>query len=174
MFIVQYIAKLIKILRSAASPNQIAGGCVLGMIMGLTPLMSLHNVVVLILLIMLNVNIAMAIFCLGVFSGFAYLLDPLFHDFGYYMLVDVQGLKALWTSMYNIPIIALSKFNNTVVMGSLLSSIIAVIPMFFLIKYAVIGYRKHIDARFQKLKIVQIIKGSKIYSLYEKIKNLGD
>ena len=35
MFIVQYIAKIIKILRSGASPNQIAGGCVLGMIIGL-------------------------------------------------------------------------------------------------------------------------------------------
>ena len=53
----------------------------------------------------LNVNIAMAIFCIGVFSGFAYLLDPLFHDFGYYMLVDVSSLKGIWTSMYNIPII---------------------------------------------------------------------
>ena len=174
MFIVQYIAKIIKILRSAASPNQIAGGCVLGMIIGLTPFWSLHNLVIFILLIILNVNIAMAIFCIGVFSGFAYLLDPLFHDFGYYMLVDVSSLKGLWTSMYNIPIIALSKFNNTVVMGSLLSSIIAVVPMFFLLKYAVIGYRKHIDAKFQKLKIVQVVKGSKIYSIYEKIKNLGD
>jgi uncharacterized protein (TIGR03546 family) len=174
MLVIQYVTKIIKILRSAATPNQIAGGWVMGMIMGLTPFMSLHNLLILILLIILNVNIAIAIFSLCVFSGFAYLLDPQFHDFGYYLLVDIPSLKSLWSSMYNIPIIALSKFNNTVVMGSLASSIIAVIPMFFLIKYTVIGYRKHIDAKIQKLKIMQVIKGSKIYGLYQKIKNLGD
>jgi uncharacterized protein (TIGR03546 family) len=174
MLVIQYVTKIIKILRSAATPNQIAGGWVLGMIMGLTPFMSLHNLLILFLLIILNVNIAIAIFSLGVFSGFAYLLDPQFHDFGYYLLVDIPSLKSLWTSMYNIPIVALSKFNNTVVMGSLAGSIIAVIPMFFLIKYTVIGYRKHIDAKIQKLKIMQVIKGSKIYGLYQKIKNLGD
>jgi uncharacterized protein (TIGR03546 family) len=174
MLVVQYVAKIIKILRSAASPNQIAGGCVLGMIMGLTPFWSLHNLLVFILIVILNVNITMSIFSLGIFSGFAYLLDPYFHDFGYYLLVDIPSLKSTYTAMYNIPIVALSKFNNTVVMGSLASSIIAVIPVFFLIKYAVIGYRTHIDAKIQKLKIMQVIKGSKIYQLYQKIKNLGE
>ena len=47
MLIVKYIAKLIKILRSAATPGQIAGGVILGMIPGLTPVWSLHNLLVL-------------------------------------------------------------------------------------------------------------------------------
>ena len=47
MFILQYIAKLFKILRSAATPEQIAGGLILGMIPGLTPFMSLHNLIIL-------------------------------------------------------------------------------------------------------------------------------
>ena len=171
MLIIKYIAKLIKILRSAASPNQIAGGFILGMVMGLTPLFSLHNLLIFIIVVILNVNFTMVIFSIAICSGFAYLFDPLFHDLGYYLLVDVKSLHGLWTSMYNIPIVALSKFNNTVVMGSFVSSIVLMLPGFFLVKYGVIGYREKIDARIQKLKIVQAMKGSKLYGIYVKIRD---
>lgn len=174
MLILKYISKLIKILRSAASPNQIAGGFILGMVMGLTPFWSLHNLVIFIIVVILNVNFAMVIFSIIICSGFAYLFDPLFHDLGYYLLVDVKSLHGLWTSMYNIPIVALSKFNNTVVMGSFVSSIALMLPVFFLVKYGVIAYREKIDARIQKLKIVQAMKGSKLYGIYQKIRDWRD
>ena len=47
MLIFRFLAKLLKILRSAATPGQISGGFILGMIMGLPPFWSLHNLVVL-------------------------------------------------------------------------------------------------------------------------------
>lgn len=174
MFVLQFLAKLVKILRSAASPRQIAGGFVLGMIIGLTPFLCLHNLIVFILIIILNVNIAMAIFSFGIFSGVAYLFDPLFHNLGYFLLVDLSSLRGLWTAMYNIPVIALSRYNNTVVMGSMALALVLILPMYiFTIKFVIV-YREKIDSRIQKLKIVQTLKGSKIYSIYEKIKNLGE
>lgn len=171
MLIVQYIAKLIKILRSAATPGQIAGGFILGMILGLTPLWSLHNLVVLFILIILNVNISMAIFSFIIFSGIAYLLDPVFHNLGFFLLVDMASLKAFWTSVYNFPILGLSRFNNTVVMGSLVASLILLVPVFFISKKGVIAYREKIDPKFQKWKLIQAVKGTKIYSVYEKVSN---
>jgi len=174
MFGIEILAKLIRILRSAAAPSQIAGGFILGMIIGLTPLWSLHNLVVLFLIIVLNVNIGMALFSFALFSGIAYLFDPLFHELGFYILVDLTGLREAWTGLYNVPIIALSKFNNTVVMGSLLSSLILLIPVYFGSKKGVVWYRENIDTKMQKWKIVKVIKGSKIYDIYQKIRNLGD
>jgi uncharacterized protein (TIGR03546 family) len=172
--LIKFIAKLIEILRSAASPNQIAFGFVLGMAIGLTPLWSLHNLVIFILIVILNVNITMAIFSFGIFSGLAYLIDPLLHNIGFFILVDLSSLHGLWTAMYNFPILALSKYNNTVVMGSLICSILLIFPMFFLTKKAVVVYRENIDTKMEKWKIVQAVKGSKIYSIYEKIKNIGE
>ena len=174
MFIIEFIAKLIKILRSAASPAQIAGGFMLGMVLGLTPLLTLHNLIIFILIIIFNVNIAMAIFSFGIFSGIAYLFDPLFHNLGYYLLVDVTSLHDLWTRLYNIPVIALSRYNNTVVMGSLVTALILMIPVYFLTRIGVIQYREKIDSRVQKLKIMQVIKSSSIYNFYQKIKSLGE
>jgi len=46
--------------------------------------------------------------------------------------------------------------------------------MYFLVKHGVVLYREKIDARIQKWKIIQAIKSSKLYSLYQKISNLRD
>jgi len=168
MFPLQFIGKLIKILHSGATPGQIAGGFILGMIMGLTPFWSLHNLIVVLILILLNVNIAMAIFAFLVCSMFAYLLDPLFHSFGYFLLVDLTFMKGIYTTLYGVPIIALSHFNNTVVMGSLVSSIILLIPVFILVKRGVIQYRESVMTRMEKWKIVKAFKGTKLYNWYAK------
>jgi len=156
MLILQFLAKLFKILRSAASPNQIAAGFVLGMIIGFTPFWSLHNLLIIILIFILNVNIATAIFSFAIFSGVAYLFDPWIHDFGYYLLVDVTALNVVWTAMYNIPVIALSRFNNTIVLGSLIISLILTIP-FLTVEYAEnaekeFHYRTKTSDRFMLLR----------------------
>jgi len=174
MFGLELLAKLVKILRSAVSPNQIAAGFVIGMIIGLTPFWTLHNMILIVILIILNINIGTAIYSFILFSAIAYLLDPLFHHFGYFLLVDMGSLKNLWTFLYNLPLIALSRYNNTVVMGSLVIALILALPMFFLAKTGIIYYRENIDQKMQKWKIVKVVKGSKIYSFYEKIRNLGD
>jgi uncharacterized protein (TIGR03546 family) len=169
MLILKYIARLIKVLRSAASPGQIGGGFILGMIAGLTPFWSLHNLLVLLLIILLNVNLSMAILGLIVFSGFAYLLDPLFHDIGFFLLVDLSALKSLWTSLYNVPVLSLTRFNNTIVMGSLVSALILLLPVYVSTKRFVLVYREKIDPVFQKWKLVQAVKGSKLYGMYEHV-----
>jgi uncharacterized protein (TIGR03546 family) len=174
MIILRYLAKLLKILRDGATPAQIAGGFALGMIIGLTPVMSLHNLVVLLLLIFLNVNLSMAILSFTFMSGLAYLFDPWFHSIGYFLLVDIASLNGMWTWLYNVPVLALSRFNNTVVLGSLVVSLILFVPVWLLVKAGVIAYREHIDARMQKWKIVQVVKGSKLYNWYEKLKAIGD
>ncbi|MBN2410072.1 TIGR03546 family protein [candidate division KSB1 bacterium] len=174
MIIIKYLSKLLKALKSGETPAQLAGGFVLGMIMGLTPFWNLHNLVVFIIILIIRVNISMAILGFAVFSGFAYLLDPLFHNLGFWVLVDINALKNLWTSFYNTTTGSLSNFNNTVVMGSLLISIVLVLPVFFLTKVGVVQYREKIDSRVQKLKVVKILKSSKLYSFYEKINNWRD
>ena len=173
MFGLELLAKLFKVLRSGESPNQIAAGFILGMIPGLTPIWNFHNLIVLILLIILRVNFAAAIFSFILFSAFAYIFDPLFHSLGYYLLVEQTSLYEFWNTFFNTPVFGLSGLNNTVVLGSFIVSLILLIPMFFLMKKFIIVYRERIDSRLQKLKIVQTIKGSKIYTWYEKIKNLG-
>ena len=168
LLILKYIAKLLKALASEASPSQLAGGFVLGMIIGLTPVASLHNVFVLILILIIKVNIGMAILAFLIFSGVAYLADPLFHSLGVTILEN-EGMQATWTSMYNNEWFALTKFYNTVVMGSLVAALALCIPMFPLTKVFVKQYRKHIHEKVQKWKLVRWFKSTKLYSIYSTV-----
>ncbi len=173
MFGLDLLAKLFKILRSEDSPNKIAFGFVMGMIIGLTPLWTIHNLILIVLIVILRVNIGASLFGYIIFGMLAYVLDPVFHSFGYYLLVDVAVLHGFWARLYQIPVVALSHYNNTVVIGSLVSSIILFIPVFFAMKYFVVWYRRVVDPKLQKLRIVQIFKATKFYRMYEKIKIIG-
>ncbi len=169
MFGLEILAKIFKILRSEDTPIQIALGFSLGMILGLTPFFTLHNIFIIIIVILFKVNLGSVLISFALFSGLAYLLDPLFHSLGYFLLVDLSALHGLWTFLYQFPIIALSRYNNTVVMGSFVISLILFLPLTFFMKYFVIYYRKHLDPKLQKLKIVQLFKSTKFYSVYKKI-----
>jgi uncharacterized protein (TIGR03546 family) len=164
----RYFAKLLKALASEASPGQIAGGIILGMIIGLTPFFSLHNLLIVVLILALKVNIGMALFSFALFSGVAYLADPLFHSFGIWLL-ELESMQQIWTNMYNNEWWALTKFYNTVVIGSFVTAAILCIPAFPLLKYGVVQYRKHIHAKVQKWKVVQAFKSTKFYTIYQTV-----
>ena len=147
------------------------------MVLGLTPFWNVHNAVVFILIIILNVNIGSAILSFMIFSGFAYLLDPLFHSLGYYLLTQVDFLQSIWQSLYDNPIIVFTQYNNTVVLGSFITALVIFIPAYFGFKKFVFVYREKIDPYIQKLKIVKILKGTKLYKIFSsgyKLKNIGD
>jgi len=174
MIIIKLLGKLIKALRSNASPKQIAGGFVLGMIIGLTPTLSLHNLIVVLLIMLIRVNLSMVFFSFLLCSGIAYLLDPAFLSVGYWVLTGIPFLQGVWTAMYNTPVIALTRFYNTLVMGSFVVSILLIFPMMPLVQKGVVLYREKIDPKMQKWKIVQVLKSSKLYTIYNKISNFGD
>ncbi|WP_290878228.1 TIGR03546 family protein [Gracilimonas sp.] len=166
--IMRYFAKLVKALASEASPSQIAGGIILGMIIGLTPFFSFHNLFIITLILILKVNIGMALLAFLVFSGVAFLADPLFHNFGIWLL-ELESMQQTWTNMYNNEWWALTKFYNTVVIGSFVTALVLCIPAFPLLKYGVVQYRKHIHARIQKWKLVQAFKSTRFYSIYQTV-----
>jgi len=119
MLLLKLIQSLIKTLHSEGTPGQVAAGLALGAILGLTPLWNLHNAVVLALIMVLNVSFlgAMMGWALSVPVGF--LLDPAFDWIGRTLLLDTPALRPLWTALYNAPVVPLTNFNNTVVLGSL-------------------------------------------------------
>ncbi len=166
-------SKVIKVLRSADSPSQVGWGFALGTIPGLTPLWTLHNAVVLLAVCIFNVNITAALLGWGLFSLFAWLLDPLFDAIGYYVLVKVPLLQPLWTWLYNAPIAPLTRFNNTVVMGSLLVAIIALVPNYAAFRWFVQRFRQSWGKTIGSWKVAQVLRGNSIVQLYLKLRDFG-
>ena len=173
MFWLKLVRDFIKILREGQTPAQVAGGFALGSILGLSPMLTLQGAVVWLLIFALNVNLSASLVALTVFSLVAFLLDPLFHWFGFQVLVNIDSLHSLWTSLYNTPIAPLTRFNNTVVMGSFLCALLLFIPIYFGMKRFVIAYRTTVGARVEKMKIYQIVKRSAIVQWYERLRDIG-
>jgi len=65
------LAKVLNVLNSEADPSQISLAVALALVAGLTPLMSLHNLVVLLLVLVLRVNLSAFLLGLAIFSGLA-------------------------------------------------------------------------------------------------------
>ncbi len=173
MFWLKLIKDILAIFREGQSPRQVAGGFMLGSLIGLSPVLTLQGALVWFFVLILNVNLGAVFLALTLCALLAWLADPFFHWFGYQLLVNVDGLKGLWTTLYNIPIAPLTRFNNTVVLGSFVTALILAVPVYFGFKHLVIAYRKSIGARVEKLKIYQVIKKSSLVRLYVKIRDLG-
>jgi uncharacterized protein (TIGR03546 family) len=166
------IAKIFKTLNSEAEPFQISLALCFAMIAGLTPLWRLHNIVVLLLVLLLRVNLTTFILGWLGFSGVAYVLDPVFHVFGLHILTN-KALHGFWTSLYNSTLWRLSNFNNSILMGSLIISLGLFVPLFFLSNLMINKYREHILSWVLKSRIVQALKASKFYSIYQSVSDWG-
>ncbi len=167
------VAKIFKILNSETEPFQISLALCFAMVAGLTPLWSMHNILVLLLVLLLRVNLATFVLVWVGFSGLAYLLDPLFHSFGYKILTTAS-LQSVWTSLYNSTPWRMTNFNNSLLMGSLLISIVLFIPMFWISNLIIKKYREHILAWVMKSRIMQVLTASKFYKIYQSVPDWGE
>jgi uncharacterized protein (TIGR03546 family) len=171
MIWLKIISKIIRILNAEATPKQIAGGVMLGMIIGLTPTFSLHNIVVVFLILVIKVNLTAAILAMFAFDLIAYGLDPLSDWIGYGILTST-ALRPLWIDAYNAAIIPFTRFNNTIVMGSFVISLILLYPIFSLAKYGVERYRSDLASTFQRWRIVRAVKMSRFYRYYQTFRSI--
>ncbi len=163
---IKLLAKLLRVLNSETDPGQISLGLCFAMILGLTPLLSLHNLFVLLLVFILRVNLSAFLLGLALFTGIAYLLDPLFHLLGLTVLT-APSLADLWTFLYQSMWWRLEHFNNSIVMGSLMFSVSIFVPVLLLSNLLIRRYRQHVMVWVQKSRLMQMFKASKLYQTYE-------
>jgi uncharacterized protein (TIGR03546 family) len=173
MFWINIVTNFIKILRDGQTPRQIAGGCALGSLVGLSPSLTLQGLTVWLVILVLDVNLTAAMLAFTLFSLLAFLLDPIFHHFGYFLLVDITALKGLWTTLYNAPIAPLTRFNNTVVLGSFLTGLALLLPVHLGMSRLVVAYRSTIGRRIEQWKVYRILSKSSLVQWYKRIRDLG-
>ncbi len=156
------IIKVLKALNSNEAPWQISLGIIFGSILGLTPFLSLHNLIILFLALVINLNISMLIVSCALFSIIAYALDPVFHQLGFAILTS-PSLEGLWTQFFSCPILLLANLNNTIVMGSLIATLAAAIPLFFLLNILVVKYRDVYNTFIGKFPMLKFLKVLDLY-----------
>jgi len=166
VLLLKLLQSLVKTLNSDGTPGQIAAGIALGAAFGLTPLVNLHNLLVLALALVLNVSIGGVFLGWSLFVPVGFALDPLFHRLGS-VLLGSPALAPLWTSLANTPGVPLTNFNNTVVLGSFIGWLVLWLPIFFLARWLVATYRATIYERLKKTRFFKAVAASKLYNVYQ-------
>jgi uncharacterized protein (TIGR03546 family) len=164
--LIKLIQQLVKTLNSEGTPGQVAMGLALGSALGLTPLMNLHNLVILGAAILFNVSFPGALlgWALAIPVGFA--LDPVFDAIGRALLLGSPALVPFWTRLANIPVVPLTNFNNTIVLGSVLAWVVLFLPVYLLARWGVGRYRARVYPRLAQTRMFRAVTASKIYNVY--------
>lgn len=165
---IDQVAKFVKALNSDVGPWALSFAISLGMIMGLTPLWSVHNLLVLLLAFILRIHLATFWLAWAVFSGIAYMLDPVMIQVGEALLTQ-DSLVPTWTAMFQSDFWRVTRFNNTLVMGSLVVSLLAFFPLAIVMRILVTQYRARLVDWMNRLKILKLLKATKIYQLYDRV-----
>jgi uncharacterized protein (TIGR03546 family) len=162
------LANLFKALNSESSPMQVSIAVALGFIVGMTPIASPHNLILLFVVCVTRLNFTAFLLSISVFSLFSYLFDPIMNNIGSWVLTH-PSLNEYWTSLYQSNVWRVTRFNNTLVMGSFILSIVLSVPVIFLSRWLINTYRERVMKVILKWKIVQIFQASKFYKLYQLI-----
>ncbi|MFT4906260.1 MAG: hypothetical protein ACI978_000320 [Oleispira sp.] len=160
------LAKLLKALNSDSAPGQIALAFALALIAGLTPLFSLHNVLILFIACIVRINFGAFLLGILFFSGLAYLIDPAAVALGESVLTN-PGAQGFLTELYQSDFWRATRFNNTLVTGSLIIALLAFVPVLLFSRWLISAYRNKLMVWVEKLKITKLLKASKFYKVYQ-------
>jgi uncharacterized protein (TIGR03546 family) len=166
------IAQLLKVLNSDADPSQISLAFGFALLSGFLTFFSPLNLLVLLVVFLLRVNLSAYFLGTAIFSGVAYLLDPLLHRIGL-ALLTASSLEGLWTVLYNSTLWRIQRFNNSVVMGSFVFGVVCFVPLVLLSNALVRKYREHVLAWVRRTKVMQAITASRFYDMYSRVSGWG-
>ena len=169
MFWLKQIRSFINVLNSNSSPAQICWGIALGAIVGLMPFKTLLSFILFLIILLLNVNWSAAMLAIALFGIISFPLDFLSHAIGYALLTKVDAMLPLWTSLYNMPFVPFTRFNNSVVLGSLVLGIILIAPNYLIFKRLIVIYRERFQGKVQQSRLFKTLGLTKFYEWYSKV-----
>ncbi len=165
--ILKQLFAFIKLLNSDTGTISLAAGMTCGFILGMTPVLSLHSMLIFIMLFFFRIQIGAALVMAFFFKFVAFLLDPLFHVAGAAVL-EMNSLEGIFTTLYNMPIIPYTRFNNSIVMGSAVITFTLSPFVFILSRKLIIKYRATVVERFKETKLWKAVKATGFYKWYYK------
>ncbi|MCP4413167.1 MAG: TIGR03546 family protein [Gammaproteobacteria bacterium] len=160
------LIKVFKALNSEQSPGQLAAAVSFAIIIGLTPLFSLHNLLICLIVLWFRVNLTLFLIMWPLFSILGLILEPISQSIGL-SLLQQPGLIPLWESFYNTVPGRWSNFYYGEVLGGLLIASVLAIIFYPINKKLITQYRETWLDKFQHYKVTKILRASKIWQLYE-------
>ncbi len=169
--LLKQIFSFFQLLNSDTGTNSLATGLSMGILLGFSPFLSLQTFLVLLIVFFFRVQLGAAFLSAFFFKFLAYLFDPASDLLGRQIL-ESPTLRPHWIQMYNMALIPLTRFNNSIVMGSAVLGILLLIPSYFIFRHLIVKYRQLVVQRFQKSKVWKLFSATGLYKFYDQYRKL--
>ncbi len=150
------LVNFIRALSSNTSPASIGHAFAWGVIFGLMPKNNALWYILFVLIFFMRIQRGVLSLTTIIVSFLAPLADPILDNVGCWILTQ-DFMQAPMIKIMNIPFVAFTRLDNSIVIGSLAVGLMAYIPVFLLSLIFTRIWRKHLAARFKNLKIVKAI-----------------
>lgn len=150
------LVKFIRALSSNSSPASIGHAFACGVIFGLMPKNNALWYVLFVLIFFMRIQRGVLSLTTLIVSFLAPLADPMLDQVGCWILTQ-DFMQAPMIKIMNIPFVAFTRLDNSIVMGSLAVGLAAYIPVFLISLLFTRLWRKYLASKFKNLKIVKAV-----------------
>ena len=151
------LAKFIVALNGNMGRSQIAMAFSWGVLLGLLPAGNVFWIFLFVFSFFFRHHHASKALVMAIIKLFSGALAPLLDIAGWEFL-HIESLHPFFTSLYNMPLVPLTGFNNTLVAGALVSGLLLWLPVFALVYLLIPYYRNAVVPVLRENKIMGSIK----------------
>ncbi|RMG06907.1 MAG: TIGR03546 family protein [Planctomycetota bacterium] len=162
MPIVKQLRKLVRLMLSETAPASIAVGLAAGTFLGLPPLLAAHTLLVVLLVLVFRTNLSATLCSAGLCKLLSLPLAEALHRLGA-SLLRADGLRGFWTSLLAVPGAPWFRFNDSLVLGSLLAAALLSPFAFALGFWGTRWLRRVLTERRQQHWLAKLLLRSRIF-----------
>lgn len=153
------LRKVVGVFTGGGSPQAIAFGCAMGMMVGLLPKGNLTAAAISMFVLATQANLAAAALSGTFFTWASIWTDPLAHRLGSSILTLPTWQKS-FARLYELPLMPWTALNNTVVLGSLVLSLVLFYPVYRLTWLLFNRHHAPITEKLQEYRIDRLLAGA--------------
>jgi len=150
------IAKFIAALNGNIKRGQIAAGFAWGLLFGLIPAGNFFWIVFFLISFCFRHHHGSKILVMAIVKVLLFAILPLTDALGWEVL-HIESLIPLYTTLYNMPFVPFTKFNNTLVAGGIVAGLALWFPVYFLVRGLIPAYRKSWAPKLRNSRLVKSI-----------------
>ncbi|MDR2767943.1 MAG: TIGR03546 family protein [Treponema sp.] len=148
------IATFIAALNGNLKRSQIAAGFAWGVLFGLIPAGNFFWILFFIISFCFRHHQGSKILVMAVVKLLLLVLLPLTDALGWELL-HIESLAPAYTTLYNMPFVPFTKFNNTLVAGGIAAGVVLWLPVYFLVRGLIPAYRKTLAPKIRNSRLVK-------------------
>lgn len=164
------IVKLILALNGNVKKSQLAAGFAWGTLLALIPALNVFWLMLFLLSFFFRHNHASKLFTMVILKLLSPVIAPWIDTLGWEFL-HIAPLQPLFTTLYNMPFVPWTKFNNTLVAGGLVGGIALWLPVFLLFMALIPLYRNILAVKIRNSRLIKAIGKIPFLSAIEKAIN---